>query len=253
MRQVRVYSAEPLAPQREHTLSRTATEHVVRVLRLRPGDPLVLFDGCGGEYAARLVRIARSAAVVETGRHLPVERESPLAITLLQGLARGEKMDWIVQKATELGVVRIVPVGTGRSVVRIAGAERADRKLEHWRAVAASACEQCGRNRLPGITAPMRLPAALELVASAGLRLLLAPDAQATPDTSMASLAALARGIDSSVALLIGPEGGFEGEEIEAARHQGFRAARFGPRVLRTETAAIAAIAALQALAGDLG
>ena len=252
MRQVRVYSAEPLAPQCEHVLSRTATEHVARVLRLRPGDPLVLFDGRGGEYAARLVRIERTAAIVATGRHLPVERESPLAITLLQGLARGEKMDWIVQKATELGVAHIVPVNAGRSVARIAGADRADRKLEHWRAVAAAACEQCGRNRLPVIDAPVALPAALELAAAAGLRLLLTPEAQAEEEHATA-LAALARSAGPSVALLIGPEGGFEPAEIALATDHGFRGARLGPRVLRTETAAIAAIAALQALAGDLG
>lgn len=261
MRQTRVYSAEPLAPHREHTLSRSATEHVLRVLRLRTGDALTLFDGRGGEYAARLLRTERVAAVVAIGAHVAVERESPLAITLLQSLARGEKMDWIVQKATELGVARIVPVSVERSVVRLANEERADRKLAHWQAVAASACEQCGRNRLPGITAPMDFFAALSLTDAIELRLLLSPEGQ----ESLAALApkrsagddavvdaSVVAGATRRVALLIGPEGGFEDHEIAAAARHGFRAVRFGPRVLRTETAAIAAITALQALGGDL-
>ncbi|MEZ5531151.1 MAG: 16S rRNA (uracil(1498)-N(3))-methyltransferase [Steroidobacteraceae bacterium] len=244
MRPIRVYSDEPLAPHREHALSRRASEHVLRVLRLRAGDSLTLFDGRGGEYPARLVRAAKLAAVAQTGDHVAAERESPLAITLLQSMARGEKMDWIVQKATELGVARIVPVAMERSVVRFAGDERADRRLAHWQAVAAAACEQCGRNRLPAIDAPMDLLAALAIAeASADLRLLLSPQGE----DSLATVAPSA-----GVALLVGPEGGFEEREVDAALRHGFRAVRFGPRVLRTETAAVAAITALQVLAGDL-
>ncbi|MGE0583183.1 MAG: 16S rRNA (uracil(1498)-N(3))-methyltransferase [Steroidobacteraceae bacterium] len=251
MRPIRVHVDEPLTPHSEHALSRGATEHVLRVLRLRAGDALTLFDGRGGEYPSRLLRTEKLSAIVAVDAQLAMERESPLAITLLQGLARGEKMDWIVQKATELGVARIVPVAVGRSVMRMADETRADRKLQHWRAVAAGACEQCGRNRLPRIVAPMDLAAALSSLDAVDLRLLLSPDA---PD----ALATLARpGGEAaaplrSVALLIGPEGGFEDEEGRAAARHGFRPARFGPRVLRTETAALAALAALQLLAGDL-
>lgn len=244
MRPIRVYSEEPLAANREHALSRSAAGHVLRVLRLKAGDPLVLFDGRGGEYPARLASAGRTGAVVETGEHRAIERESPLAITLLQGLARGEKMDLIVQKATELGVARIVPVALGRSVMRVANEERADRKLAHWQAVAISACEQCGRNRLPVIDAPMDLFAALAVAEAGDVRLLLALQGEESLTTTAASAA--------SVALLIGPEGGFEEHEGAAALRHGFRAVRFGPRVLRTETAAIAAITALQVLAGDL-
>jgi 16S rRNA (uracil1498-N3)-methyltransferase len=252
MRQVRVYSADPLTAHCEYSLSRSATEHVLRVLRLRVGDALTLFDGRGGEYPARLVRTGRAAAVVEVGEHLPLERESPLAITLLQSLVRGEKMDWVVQKATELGVARVVPVAVGRSVVRVPEG-REDRKLEHWRAVAAGACEQCGRNRLPQIDPPVDLPAALTLAASSEVRVLLSPEA---PDTL--SRVVLVHGTGGtgtpcrSIALLIGPEGGFEDAETAAAARHGFRAARFGLRVLRSETAAVAAITALQLMAGDL-
>lgn len=245
MRQVRVHSAEPLAANRRHTLSRSASEHVLRVLRLAVGDSLVLFDGRGGEYPARLAEAGKSAAVVETGDHREVERESPLEITLLQGLARGEKMDLIVQKATELGVARIVPVALGRSVMRMASEERADRKLAHWQAVAISACEQCGRNRVPGILAPMDFTAALALADDIGQRLLLAPSA--SRELGAVDLTG------APLALLIGPEGGFEDDEIASATRRGWRAVRFGPRVLRTETAAIATIAALQVMRGDLG
>ncbi len=252
MRQVRVYSADPLAAHSELELGRAASAHVLRVLRLRAGDALTLFDGRGGEYPARLAHTGRATAVVELGAHVPVERESPLAITLLQSLVRGEKMDFIVQKGTELGVTRIVPVAVGRSVARVAE-EREDRKLEHWRAVAASACEQCGRNRLPQIDAPVDLPAALALSAPLEMRVLLSPEA---PDTLSGVVRAHGTGGTGtpcrSIALLIGPEGGLEGGETAAAARLGFRAARFGPRVLRTETAAVAAITALQVMAGDL-
>lgn len=252
MRQVRVYSGEPLAAHSEQRLSRGATEHVLRVLRMRAGEALTLFDGRGGEYPAQLLRTEKVSAVVAVGEHHAIERESPLSITLLQSLARGEKMDWIVQKATELGVARIVPVAAGRSVVRVADDGRMDRRREHWLAVAAGACEQCGRNRLPAIEAPMDLPAALASLDQASLRLMLSPDAQDT--LAMLARLPLAAGRPlRAIAVLIGPEGGFEQDEAAAAEREGFRPARFGPRILRTETAAIAAIAALQALAGDLG
>jgi 16S rRNA (uracil1498-N3)-methyltransferase len=167
----------------------------------------------------------------------------------LQGVARGERMDFVVQKATELGVQRIVPVMTARCVVQL-GAERADRRREHWLAVAASACEQCGRNRLPLISEPLTLAAACD-AAPDSLRCLLDPEAGSTLRE------ALEARIDDghplrSVTLLVGPEGGLEQGEQQLALRAGFSAVRFGPRILRTETAALATIAALQCLAGDL-
>lgn len=246
MRPIRVYVDAPLRARSSLTLPPSAVRHVVSVLRLAAGDAVTLFDGRGGEYAAVLVRSDRRGAVAEVGEHTPLERESPLETTLLQALVRAEKMDLIVQKATELGVSRIVPVAAARSVARIAPEADARRKIEHWRAVAASACEQCGRNRLPAIEAPLGLDAALALAAPMALRALLAPAAT----RSLAGR--LRESAPASVAILIGPEGGFDEAEVAFAERLGFEALRFGPRVLRTETAAIAALTAMQALAGDL-
>lgn len=244
MRPIRVYSDEPLASRHEHALSPSASGHVLRVLRLREGDALTLFDGRGGEYPARIARAGKQGVVVVTGERVDSECESPLPVTLLQGLVRSEKMDWIVQKATELGVARIIPVVTARSVMRIDADGRGARKVAHWRAIAAAACEQCGRNRLPAIDAPIDLRAALAVAeASAGARLLLSPLGEDPLATAASS---------TGIALLVGPEGGFEDPEVAAAARHGFRVVRFGPRVLRAETAAIAAVTALQVLAGDL-
>lgn len=246
MRPIRVYVDAPLRARSQCTLPPQAARHVVSVLRLAQGDAVTLFDGRGGEYAAVLVQSDRRAAVAEVGEHSPLERESPIETTLLQALVRGEKMDLVVQKATELGVSRIVPVAAARSVVRIASEADARKKVEHWRAVAASACEQCGRNRLPAIEEPLSLEGALTLAAPMALRALLSP-------VATHSLAArLREGKPASVAILVGPEGGFDESEEVLAERLGFEALRFGPRVLRTETAAIAALTALQALAGDL-
>lgn len=246
MRPIRVYVDAPLRARSRCALPPSAARHVVSVLRLAQGDAVTLFDGRGGEYAAVLVQSDRRGAVAEIGEHSPLERESPVETMLLQALVRGEKMDLVVQKATELGVSRIVPVTAARSVVRIASEADAHKKLEHWRAVAASACEQCGRNRLPAIEAPLSVEAALTLAGPMALRALLSPAATH-------SLAArLREDMPASVAILIGPEGGFdEAEEVLAGRLR-FQALRFGPRVLRAETAAIAVLTALQALAGDL-
>jgi 16S rRNA (uracil1498-N3)-methyltransferase len=187
---------------------------------------------------------------VRLGAHHAIERESPLQVTLLQALARGEKMDWVLQKATELGVARIVPVATERSVVQLDG-ERAGRRLEHWQGIVAAACEQCGRNRLPEVLSPRSLEAACELVATspASVRLVLAPGATA----SLAAAASAAEAGGSEVALLIGPEGGLSDGELRLAAQVGFVAVAMGPRVLRTETASIAALGVLQLVAGDFG
>ena len=247
MRGIRVHVPGPLASGATITLPPQAGAHVARVLRLVVGDELTLFDGRGGEWQARITGVRGKAVEATVGAHLAVERESPLQVTLLQALARGEKMDWVLQKATELGVARIVPVATERSVVQLDG-ERADRRIAHWQGVVAAACEQCGRNRLPEILPPARLEAACA-ASTATLKLLLAPGATA----SLAAVAASATRAANGLALLIGPEGGLADAEQAVAMRAGFQPVSFGPRVLRTETASIAALGLLQGLAGDLG
>jgi 16S rRNA (uracil1498-N3)-methyltransferase len=228
----------------EITLPQQAGEHLTRVLRLEPGAAFTVFDGLGGEYAAELGDRNGKLFRARVVRHIPVERESPVHITLLQGVARGERMDLIVQKATELGVKRIVPVLTERSVVKVDEKQRA-RKQEHWRAIAISACEQCGRNRIPEIAEPRGLGDALAALPADAARCLLAADG-ASP------LATLQRQAGNEVVLLIGPEGGLADNERRLARAQNFVAYRLGPRILRTETAGLAALATLQAVMGDL-
>ena len=242
MRTTRIYVNLGITGEQELMLPAAQSTHVLRVLRLRPGAALTLFNGRGGEYAAELIGVNKSGARLAVRAHAAVERESPLQLTLLQGVARGERMDFIVQKATELGVQRIVPLSCEFSVVRLDAANR-QRRAEHWRAVAIAACEQCGRNRIPEID-PIGDFAEACAASNAELRLLLVPQA---PE-SLASLAAGPR----SAALLVGPEGGLSGREQLLAQRCGFRACRLGPRILRTETAPLAALAALQALAGDL-
>jgi 16S rRNA (uracil1498-N3)-methyltransferase len=245
MRLTRVYVEEPLAPDARVRLPGAAANHIRRVLRLAPGDSLAVFDGRGGEYPARIEGFANDAVVVTLGSRQSVERESPLEITLAQGVSRGERMDLVVQKATELGIRRIVPVLTERTVVRL-GTARADPKVRHWHAVAVAACEQCGRNTLPQIASPVALPQFLGSIAR------LEPQAARIVLSPRGDLRI--RDLDSRAAwvLLIGPEGGLSELERRAAQEAGFRALRLGPRVLRTETAAIAALAALQERLGDL-
>ena len=237
----RFYCREALSPGAHVDLPEPVARHAVRVLRLPPGAPMVLFDGRGGEYLAHIQRIERDRVVAELASWTEVERESPLQVTLVQALQAGDKMDFTIQKAVELGVSAIVPVDSRRSVLKLAG-ERAARRVAHWQGVAASACEQCGRNQVP-IVAPLeRLDQWLARPADGALRLMLAPDAE----TTLAGLAPA-----KQVQLLIGAEGGLDPQEVIAARQAGFQAVRLGPRVLRTETAGLAALAALQALWGD--
>lgn len=243
MRVTRVHVPGPLATGGEIALPKQAADHLTRVLRLAPGAPFVVFDGRGGEYAAELLAVGREVRA-RLGRHDPVERESPLAITLLQGVARGERMDLIVQKATELGVTRIVPVLTERSVVKLDDRQR-ERKREHWQAVAVSACEQCGRNRVPDVASPARLADALDALPAGTARCLLAADA-AAPLTIVPAA-------NGGIVLLIGPEGGLADDERRLARAREFTEYRLGPRILRTETAGLTALTTLQALLGDLG
>ena len=235
----------PLAEGLRADLPEGAARHASRVLRLRVDDALTLFDAGGGEYAARIVGIERERVAVEVLAWRNAECESPIDITLVQALQAGEKMDMTVQKAVELGVARIVPVISRRSVVRLDG-ERALRRVEHWRGVVASACEQCGRNRVPEVTALEGLERWLAKAPAPGVRrLMLAPGAQQ-------SLATLPQPLsDERVELLIGAEGGLAPEEMQAAVQAGFVGIRLGPRILRTETAGLAALAAMQSLWGD--
>jgi 16S rRNA (uracil1498-N3)-methyltransferase len=249
MRLTRLFIEAELAVGAALALPRSAAQHVARVLRLQPGDELRLFNGDGGEYDARVGVIARDGVTVLIGARHASDRESPLQITLLQGIARGEKMDLILQKSTELGVAAIRPLLSLRSNVRLNG-DNSQRKHEHWLGVIRSACEQCGRNRVPELLPATRLADALPSLQQP-IRLLLEPDDAAQSLRQL--LPAAAGAATASVALLIGPEGGFDSTEIAAARAAGFACCRMGPRVLRTETAALAAIAALQALAGDMG
>jgi 16S rRNA (uracil1498-N3)-methyltransferase len=243
MRLTRCYTPTPLHTGDIAWLPLEASNHLTRVLRSRPGQSLTLFDGRGGEYQAQILELARRGVRVQVQRHESIERESPLCITLLQSLARAERMDLIVQKATELGVAAIVALRSERSLVRLE-AEALEKRCERWRAIAVAACEQCGRNRVPTVTAMADLAAACAQSAAGGHRLMLDP---AAPGSLPAPLDT-ARAIN----LLIGPEGGFTEGEVTLARSLGFIPCRLGPRVLRAETAPLAALAAMQALAGDL-
>jgi len=243
VRLTRVYLDAPLAAGTRVTLEGGAARHVTRVLRLRVGEALTLFNGSGGEYAASIEQSQGGRVAVAIGEQRAIERESPLALTLAQGVSRGERMDLVVQKATELGVSGVVPVLSERSVVRLT-AQQAERRLNHWRAIAVAACEQSGRNRLPAIASPVPLKDFLRTNTDGSMRLLLSPAATAT-------LADLPR-LVSAVTVLIGPEGGLAEAEQEAAVAAGFKPVCLGPRILRTETAAITALALLQREFGDL-
>ena len=228
-------------------LPENAARHACRVLRLHVDDDLVLFDGAGGEYACRISTVEREGVTVAVLEWRDLECEAPLAITLVQALQAGEKMDTTVQKAVELGVARIVPVASRRSIVRLEG-ERAKRRVEHWRSVVASACEQCGRNTLPEVATLDVLEHWLGRPATKGvLRLMLDPRA----GQPLSRIVPPAPG--GLVELLIGAEGGLAPEETQMAESAGFVPIRLGPRVLRTETAGMAALAAIQCLWGDFG
>lgn len=238
----RFHVAAGLAPGATVDLPPEAAHHALRVLRLADGDQAVLFDGRGGQWQARLQRAA-SAMRATLEAFDGEDRQPPLTVTLVQGLPAADKMDWIVQKCTELGVAAIQPVTAKRSVVRLSG-ERMLRRGQHWQQVAVAACEQCGRNRIPAVAPLLDLPQYLGMApAENAVRLLLAPGAESS-----------LRGMEKpagDVTLLVGPEGGFEESETLAALAAGFRPVSLGPRVLRTETAGPAMLAALMALWGD--
>lgn len=245
MRLTRACVDMPLLPGTRVRLPDGAAAHLLRVLRLGVGDGCVLFNGDGRDVQARIVTVDRRGGEVELLETHAVELESPLPIVLLQGIARGEKMDWILQKATELGVAAFVPVSSDRSEVRLDPA-RAAKRHAHWTSVVVSACEQSGRARVPAVAAPEPLAVALAGLAATGLRLLLDPAAAAAVSTLPEPGAA-------GAVVAIGPEGGWSARDRALLVEAGFRGVRLGPRILRTETAGIAAISALQARFGDLG
>lgn len=234
----------PLSVGQTLPLPEEAANHLVRVMRLREGDGCVLFNGDGHDYSATLTSISKREALVHIDSALAVDNESPLAITLLQGIARGEKMDLILQKATELGVTAIIPVNAERTEVKL-DAARAEKRIAHWRNVVGSACGQSGRARIPAISAPQSLTAAAAGLPEQMLRLTLDP----LGEHRLASLpAAPANG----VVIAIGPEGGWSPRDRQQLAEAGFQGLQLGPRILRTETAGLAAVAALQARLGDL-
>lgn len=239
----RFYCPPPLPDHDSFDLPPEAAHHASRVLRLREGDRVELFDGMGNERRGVIAELSGKRVTVGELAATDAERESPLRTVLAQALSSSEKMDWVIQKATELGVTEIQPLDTERSVARLT-AERAAKRMEHWRQVAISACEQCGRNVLPEIHAPLDIMAWLRQVQGAPeTKLILLPQ-------GAASLHAQPKP-QAGVVLLIGAEGGFTTAESETAIHCGFAPVRMGARVLRTETAAIAGLAALQTLWGD--
>ncbi len=214
--------------------------HATRVLRLRDADPIVLFNGRGGEYQGRLTAHGSRAELIA---HVPVERESAIAVTLLQAWIATDKLEWVVEKAVELGVASVVLVPARRSVVQLEGTRLAKR-MARLREIVVAACCQCGRNRVPDIEECADLSEGLLRAASNALGVVLQPDA-AEP------LADLARSAAASFAIAVGPEGGFDAAELALAARAGYRTVRLGPRILRTETAGLAALSTLQASVGD--
>jgi len=254
MRLTRVFVEGELQSGSVVELPRETGAHLSKVLRARSGDEVVLFNGDGREFIGAIEKVQGSRVSASIGAARSIDRESPFQLTLVQCVPRGDRMDFIVQKATELGVVRIVPVLSRRSVVRLDESQSAS-KQAHWRAVAVSACEQCGRNRVPSVDTPLPLLNYLGALAPATtgevLRLVLEPErARRTERGARASGASSQSAARAQIA--IGPEGGFAPEELEAFDLSAFSSVALGPRVLRTETAAIAAIVVLQARFGDM-
>ena len=245
MRIPRIYQSIALTVGQDIPLDAQATVHVAKVLRLREGDPVVVFNGEGGEYHGILAKLEKRAAVIRLQAYSDADVESPLKIVLAQGVSRGERMDYTVQKSVELGIHRIVPVVTERTVVNL-DAERQDRRVQHWQTVVNSACEQSGRNYVPRVEDIVTLPHWLKVLSDEGAANKFVLNHRASRGVSGLQ-------IDSQqpIYVLIGPEGGLSDGEVAQAGQAGFVSVRLGLRVLRTETAALAFVAALQAQWGD--
>lgn len=245
MRRARFFVRQTIHVGQTMPLPQFAADHAIRVLRMREGDAITVFNGDGHDYAGRLTYARKGDAGVHVDTQAAVDVESPLEVTLVQAIVRSEKMDWILQKATELGVRRIVPVTSERSEIKL-GEERADKRHARWLHVIESACEQCGRGRVPELFMPKSLAqyaADLQPVAEGESRLSLHPEAA----LGLSEIAA-----PTSATIAIGPEGGFSDRDLMVLDQSGFKRLRLGPRVLRTETAGTVAMAALQARFGDM-
>lgn len=250
MRVPRVYLDQALQSGAELALEKASAHYLVSVLRLRTDDALIVFNGSGGEYTATLQSATNKQATITVGRHSPGVEPSPVQIVLAIGLSRGERMDWVIQKAVELGVNAIIPLFTERCEVKLKG-ERALKKRGHWQQIAISACEQSQRNDVPTIKPPQPLSeflAALVTPSDTDLRLILDPRAEQSLSSTLLNPRASAK----TIVLLSGPEGGFSDGEVELAQQKGVIAIGLGPRVLRTETAPLAALSIVQALLGDM-
>ena len=235
----RFFCPRPLQPQQLIELPETTAHHARRALRLSDGEAVTLFDGHGGQYPATL-SISGRQVQAHIGDLEPVERELQGHIRLIQGIASGDKMDWVVEKAVELGVAELYPVAADRSVLKLAGL-RLDKRLAHWRSIVCSASEQCGRNRLMQIHEPTSLAQCLNTLQ--GTTLLCHPE-------GLRDLAAALAAVNQELNLAVGPEGGWSPDEMRQAACQGWEGIRFGPRILRTETAGIALVASATALLG---
>ena len=242
MRLSRFYTERSLSPGQSVILEEATSHHLLRVLRLKEGESLLLFNGDGKEYQAVLKESANKQARILVENSRQPERESKLHITLGQAISRGERMDFVLQKSVELGVESIAPLWTKRSQVQLSG-KRLEKRLSHWRGVIRSACEQSGRVCLPKLHNPAKLPDWHRINRKQSLQLVLDPAASLQLSDLIPA---------REIQILIGPEGGLEGEEISMVEESGFKRIRLGPRILRTETAALATVAAVQALWGDL-
>lgn len=240
MRIPRIFIHQPLNANTSVLLSEDQSHYLSKVLRMQVGRELIAFDGNGGEYSAEIIEITKKAVTIQTRDFQDINKESPLQLTLAIGVSRGERMDWVLQKATELGVTDIVPLITERTEVKLGG-ERADKKMEHWQQIVISACEQCQRNLLPKIAEPKTLNEWIPTMTADKKFVLHHRDNQGLPQNETVN----------SVCLLIGPEGGLSDDEIQLATEKGFAPLTLGPRVLRTETAPVAAISLVQFLWGD--
>lgn len=242
MRIPRIHHPAPLVVDTQIQLETDATNHVANVLRLKANHPIVLFNGDGNEYSAELIEVQKRKVLVQVDAKLGISVESPLAIHLGQGVSRGDRMDLVLQKSTELGVAEITPLLTERCGVKL-DPQRWQKKLQQWQKILISACEQCGRNQLPKLNPPVQISEWLQQ-STPQLRLTLSP----TAETQLRNLNVPKDG----VRLLIGPEGGLTEQEVYQSEENGFNSIKMGPRILRTETAAITVISALQAQFGDI-
>ncbi len=240
MRVPRIFTTQSLTSFQSVELEEAAAHYLGKVLRMQPGRELVLFNGSGGEFKAQITHINKKQVTVNVGEFTADNRQSPLQLELAIGVSRGERMDWVLQKATELGVTHITPLLTERTEVKLTG-ERQEKKIQHWQQILISACEQCQRNILPVLREPLMLNDWLESVEAQQKFVLHHRDSRGLPEEQEIA----------SVALLIGPEGGLSDKEIEQAVAKEFAPLTLGPRVLRTETAPIAAISLVQYRWGD--